>query len=147
MKRRFRRREIGFHLDNSYHRKLNLGVYLGSVFIVFISYIVARIFFKESITIPVIIGIISISIGLTLVFHRENIVKVISNILYDRRRKIMKQESIENKDRTLKKIVPRNSNLRLNIKGKMTLKERLDKMKKVIKKEKKKNDKYIEINN
>lgn len=96
----------------------------------------------------IITAIFSLIFGLALVFHRDKLVRKISNILDDKKRKQFKEDNQRGLQTTLKKIGTRNKKIKFDFIHKTTFKEKTQKFTSKLskpKKEKKENVEYIEI--
>jgi len=137
-------KKIDFLLENKHYRKLHLYIYLVSVFtIVGVYFLIIAIFNQSNI---IITGLISILIGLYLVFKRDEIVKVISTKLQEKKLKTRKAENKANLKSTIRKITPKpKRNISLKIGGSLTLKDKYHNLKNKFNKKTKKSQEYIEI--
>lgn len=152
-KRKKNKKNVDFLLQSSHYRKLHLYLYFISLGIILgVYFLIVTIFADSSITV-IVTSIVSFLLGIYLVFNRDELVKKISEQIDFRKRKNIKKADKSNLRTTLRKITPRNKNLKLNIKSKISLKERIQKVKKKFielnqdPKDKKKKEKpdYIEI--
>lgn len=141
--------KINFLLENKHYQKLHLYLYFLSIIIIVSVYFLTVILFSKFTNI-LATGIISLIIGTFLVYNRDKLVKLIGNHLQDKKRKKNKVDNKKGLKSTLRRITPqKKSNLKLNIKEKIPLKEKIQNFKKKIKKDKSKINKkkveYLEI--
>lgn len=146
MKRRTRRSRSNFILDNSTYQRLHLYIYLATVLFIFIMYLIAVSLFEDS-PAAAIIGFISFLIGVGMIFYRGRIAEHISKKMHEKKVNSYKRANKVGLQQTIKRIVPKKSNVKLKIKGKVTMKERLAKAKITFQKKdpKKKGPEYIEL--
>lgn len=145
MKGRLARKEkIDFLLENKHYRQLHLILYLTSVISIVLIYFTTILLFSKFVNV-VVTAIFSIVFGLALVFHRDKLVRKISNHLNDKKRKQYREENQKGLQTTIKKIGTRNRNLKFDVKGKLTLKEKAQKIKSKFYKKNKEQKDYIEI--
>ncbi len=125
MKKRFQKKEkINFLLESKHYKKLHLMLYLLSVFSIVCVYFITIILFSAYAN-TLITAIFSLVIGLALVFHRDKLVKKISNHIDDVKRKEHKKKNERGLKSTLKRITPK-SNLKLDMSsGKVKVKKSL----------------------
>jgi len=137
--------KISFNLENNHFRSLHLLLYLASLIIVLVVYtFVLLILGKNQFSYTIMVGF-SMIVGIFLVFKKEDIVKKMSNELDKRRRIEIKKEDCKNLRRTLsevgirssRKISGKNKNLKLNIIGKTSFREKFDNF----------TDKFFNLNN
>lgn len=143
MKRRFARQEkIDFLLENNHFKKLHLALYLGSVFAIGVVYFLTIFLFSKIVNMS-ITAIFSILLGLVLVFHRDKLVRKLSDYIDEKKRKQYKEENHKGLKTTLRKVGPKKRDLKFNVKGKIPFKERIYSIKKKFSKS---NDSdYIEV--
>lgn len=138
-----RRKDINFLLENKEFRKLQLYLYLATIFLISIVYFLMIIIFSQYSPVYVT-TLFSIFAGIYLVFNRDKIVRIISLKMHEYKRKNMKKANTEGYKTTMKKIVPRNRKLKLNIGKKLPLKEKLRNLKLKLLSSKKNNKEKIE---
>ena len=95
-----------------------------------------------------ITAIFSLVFGLALVFHRDKLVRKISNHIDEKKRKQLKENNQRGLQTTLKKIGTRNKKIKFDFIHKTTFKERTQKMASKFSKPKKGKEEsveYIEI--
>ena len=137
--------KFDFYLQNKHYKRLHLFLYLMSVLFLFFIYIVIITLFSDITVKYVLIGFISMLIGVYLVYNRDNMVKYFSEKIEEKRRKSIRKNDKEGLKTTLKRITPKNKNLKLKITGKTSFKDKISNFKEKIKKEKKEKKDYIEI--
>ena len=142
--RKKNKKKIEFLLESGHYRKLHLLLYVISVSLILFIYSLTIYIFQDSSITTITTIITSLFIGVFLVFKRDHIVKVFSEKLDENKRVRIKEGDKSGLRTTLKRITPKNKKLKLNIKGKTSLKERIEKMKRNVNKNKKGPD-YIEI--
>lgn len=140
-----KKEKINFLLENPHYRRLHLYLYFISVLIIVGVYFIVITIFSDFSANFLITGIFSLMLGLYLVYNRDNIVKFISEKMEERRRKEMKRNDKHGLNSTLKKISPKNKNLKLKITGKTSIKEKIQNLQYKVKKDKKTEKEYIEI--
>lgn len=142
-----KREKINFLLENKHYQKLHLYLYLVTVLLIVLIYYLLILIFSPYSPNLMITGILSITIGIGMVYYRDRIVKKISDYLENKKRVQTKTKNKSGLKTTLRKITPKNKKLKLDIKGKTTLKEKLDKVKKKFSKKNKtkKSPDYIEL--
>ncbi|MFW5704301.1 MAG: hypothetical protein ACOCXG_00530 [Nanoarchaeota archaeon] len=138
-----RRKDINFLLENKEFRKLQLYLYLATIFLISIVYFLMIIIFSQYSPVYVT-TLFSILAGIYLVFNRDKIVRIISLKMHEYKRKNMKKANTEGYKTTMRKIVPRNRKLKLNIGKKLPLKEKLRNLKLKLLSSKKNNKEKIE---
>lgn len=141
-----KREKINFLLENKHYQRLHLYLYLLSITIIGLIYFLGVILFSKYTNI-VITTIFSITIGLYLLYKRDKLVKIISSKLHEKKIKKNKENNKKGLKTTLKRITPKNKNIKFNIKTKTPINEKIKNIKqKFNKKETKKNKvDYIEI--
>lgn len=144
-KRKKNSNRFNFHLENPHYRRLHLILYFVSVLLIFSVYIIVITFFSDMTIKYFLIGFFSILLGVYLVFNRDNIVRQISDRLEDNKRKKLKKNNQDGLKTTLKRIKPKNKNLKFTITNKTTFKEKMNNAKSKFKKKDKKEKDYIEI--
>lgn len=148
MKRRLNRQEkIGFLLENKHYRRLHLILYLLSVITIVVVYFFTILLFSKFVNM-LITAIFSLVFGLALVFHRDKLVRKISNHIDEKKRKQLKENNQRGLQTTLKKIGTRNKKIKFDFIHKTTFKERTQKMASKFSKPKKGKEEsveYIEI--
>jgi hypothetical protein len=152
MKNRLKKKEkISFLLENKHYKKLHLALYFLSVFSIVCVYFVTIMLFSAYANF-LITAIFSLVVGLALVFHRDKLVKAISEHLNEVKRKDYKKKNENGLKSALKRITPK-SKIKLDmssgkVKVKKNFKETFSFKKKEKTKSSKKNDEgYIEIDN
>ncbi len=146
MIRKIKKKEkIDFLLQNKHYQRLQLYLYILSLFVIVITYFLTILIFSSYSPNYIITGIFSIIIGLYLVFNRDKLVKKISEKIEDCKRKKLKKENKSALKTTLRKITPQQNKIKLNIKPKETIKEKFHKIKHKLKKKDSKTKEYIEI--
>lgn len=125
MKKRFQKKEkINFLLESKHYKKLHLWLYLLSVFSIVCVYFITILLFSTYAN-TLITAIFSLTVGLGLVFHRDKLVKKISNHIDEVKRKEYKKKNEKGLRSTLKRITPK-SNLKLDMSsGKVKVKKNL----------------------
>lgn len=142
MIRKVRKRDkMNFLLENKDYQRLHLYLYLVSIAIIVSIYFLGILLFSKYTNI-FISSVVSLTIGLYLVYNRDKLVKQISSKIQDKKRIKNKENNKKGLKTTLKKITPKNRNLKFNIKTKVSLKEKISNIKKKIDKNK---EDYIEI--
>lgn len=146
MRKPMKKNDLNFLLENKHYKRLHIFLYLISITLITLSYFLIIIIFSEQFHF-VISVIFSLVIGLYIVMNRNRLVKIISDYIEEKKRKDYKKKSKENLKTTLRKITPKNKKLKLDIKGKVSLKDKAKNLKSKFKKEDKKKKKvgYIEI--
>ena len=152
MKKSLKNREkINFLLENKHYKKLHVALYFLSVFSIVCLYFVT-IFLFSAYANFLITAIFSLVIGLGLVFHRDKLVKLISEYLNEVKRKDYKKKNENGLKSALKRITPK-SKVKLDmssgkVKVKKNLRETFSFKKKEKQVKKKTNDEgYVEIDN
>lgn len=140
---RKRKEKINFFLDNNHYKTLNIFLYVFSLIIVSLIYVLSGIFFSKLINM-LITSIVSCLIGFYIVLNRHNLNKKISSLICNYNREKYKKKSKENLETTLKRITPKR-NLKLNIKNKTSLKQKAQNLKSKFKKVNKTKKEYIEV--
>lgn len=114
--RKKKNKKINFLLENEHYRKLHLYLYLLSITVIAIIYMFIVLLFS-SYSNYLITGIVSILIGLYLVFNRDKLVKYISDKLHEKEIKKRKKQNKEGLKSTLTRITPKpKRNIKLSIK-------------------------------
>ncbi len=145
-KLRARRKEkIDFLLESSHYQRLQLFLYGLSVLAILLVYLLIVYLFGSNVYVTYVTGFFSLMIGLYFFYNRNKFVKAIDDKLQKRKRDNYKRQSKVGLKTTLKRIAPKNSKLKLNIKGKTTLKEKMANMKSKVTPKKKGQKDYIEI--
>lgn len=146
MNKKSRKERIGFLLENNYYRKLHLYLYLATVFFIVLMYFFVIIFLKNSsIYVKLFFGIISLIVGVFMVYNRDKIVRYLSAKISERERKNNKRESKDSLKETIRRIVPRQKKVVLNIKPKFSFKEKMMSIKrKISSKPNDKSEEYLE---
>lgn len=144
MKKGKRTPKINFLLENEHYRKLHLALYLVTVGIIALFYLFFILFLSNVSQNFYFTAILSVVLGIFLVYNRDNLVKKISEHLEDKRRKKIKRENKSGLKTTLRKITPKEKKIKFTIKGNKTPKEKISKFKNSFKSKKNK-DKYVEI--
>jgi hypothetical protein len=145
-KTKSRREKVNFLLRNKYYQRLHLILYLLSVFLIVLVYFLTLIIFSNYVNF-FLTSFASIVIGISLVYNRDKLVKLIDDYIQDLKIRRSKQKEKESLSKTLKKIAPKNNRIKLNIKGKVTISEKLKKLTKNFSFKKKNKEEYIEIDN
>jgi uncharacterized membrane protein YbhN (UPF0104 family) len=142
-----RKKDIGFLLENREYRKLHLFLYITTAVVIVIIYLLLTTIFSQYSPIYVTAPI-SLIIGIFLVYKKEKIIKWLSEIIYERKRRNLKKQNKEAHKNTLKKIVPKKRDIKFNVGGKVAFKDKVKNWKNKIlpkKKTEKKGPDYIEI--
>lgn len=141
-----RKRHVDILLDTKHYKQINLIIYLLSVVIILLVYYLTLSMFSKTINV-VATASTSFLIGIFLIYNRNCLVKKINDIYQDYNRSKYKQNSKEGLKNTIKRITPKNKRLKLDIKGKLSIKEKAQKLKDRLKKDNNSNKKedYIEI--
>lgn len=126
MKKSSRKERVNFLLEDRNYHRLSLVIYLCSVLVILSIYFTTLMIFSKTSANYFITGLSSVLIGVYLVFHKDKIIKKISLYLHDKKVKNNKREGKEGLQRTLKRISPKNHRLKLKIKGKVSLKEKIE---------------------
>lgn len=149
--------KISFNLENNHFRNLHLLLYLASLSVVLVFYTLSLLILGKNQFAYLVMIAFSVSVGIFLVFRKDAIVKNMSNELDKRKRFDIKKKDNHNLKKTLsevgnsrprREIGMRNKNLKLNIKGKVSISKRFENVKsKFAKKDSKENSEpeYIEI--
>lgn len=140
---RKRKEKINFFLDNNHYKTLNIFLYVFSLIIVSLIYILSSFFFSKLINM-LITTLVSCLIGFYIVLNRHNLNKRISCFICNYNREKYKKKSRENLESTLKKITPKR-NLKLNIKNKTSFKQKAKNLKSKFQKINKTKKEYIEV--
>lgn len=141
-------KNVNFILENKYYRKIHLIVYFFTLLVIVTIYFILVFLLHDKSIRAFTFVFCSIVLGVFLVFKRDHLVLELSDWHQERSRKKIKDDDKEGLRTTIRRIVPRNKNLKLNIKGKVPLKDRFDKLKAKMKKkdpQKKETPDYIEI--
>lgn len=146
-KKRRAGRKQDFLIENSHYRRLHLYLYFMSLAVLLGIYFLIIMVFSDSSYKLIISLVISLLLGLYLVFKRDKMVKKLSEYIHERKRKKVKESNVSGLNTTLRRITPKNKRLTLNIKGKISFKEKFKKFKENLLGEgpKKKGPEYIEI--
>lgn len=139
-----KKKNVDFLLQSKHYEKLHLILYGLTVLLLLLMYIIFLFLISNILYRNILYVLFSLSLGLYLVFNRDELVKNISNQLDEIKRKEIKKNDMSNLKTTLRKIAPKNKNLKLNIKGKTPLKDRINSLKRKYNKKSKDPD-YIEI--
>jgi hypothetical protein len=142
-----RKEKINFLLLDKEYRRLHLVLYLLSVFVI-VSFYFMTVFLFASYSNTLLTAIFSIIVGVTLVFQRDRVVKIISEKLEDKKRRDYKKKNKEGLHKTLKHITPKNKRkFKLNLNDKNSFKKKVFKVvSKLSPKERKKEKKgYVEV--
>lgn len=124
-----RKDRINLLLANGHYQRLSLYLYLATVLLIFFAYLLVISFLEETSWITKgIIAFLSVSAGVFMIYYRDKIVKVMSEKIYERKRRSSKKENVVELSKTIRRITPKNNNLRLNIRGRIPLKDRFDKL-------------------
>ncbi len=136
-------KNIDFLLENKHYKRLHLMLYLISITIITLVYFLTILVFSQYFHF-LVTTIFSFFIGLYVLMNRNRIVRMISDHLQDRKREEYKKKSKDNLKTTLRNITPKNKKLKLNIKGTISMKDKI--IAKIKPKDKKTKDRgYIEI--
>lgn len=141
--RKRKKKNINFLLENKHYQRLHLMVYLLSVGAIVLLYFLTILLFSTQFNI-LITGTFSLLIGIYLVFKKDDLVKKISEILHERKRKRLQFENKNGLKTTLRRITPKRD-IKLSIGGKVSFKDKISKFKPKMSKSNKINDNYIEI--
>ena len=126
MNRRKKKKEkIDFLLRNKHYLRLNLFLYLTSIFLIILIYFLSVYIFSAYSHSYIISGFFSLIIGFYLVYNRDHIVKNIGENIEFRKRERRKKENKEALKTTIKHITPKSNRIKLNIKPKINIKEKV----------------------
>lgn len=140
-----KKRNIDFLLNNKHYRRLHLILYFVSISIIVLTYFLTILLFSKFVNL-ILTSVVSFVVGLYIVLNRDKLVKKLSDLIQERNRKKIKKDNKDGLKTTLRKITPRNRNIKFNIKTKTSLKEKVKKVGNKISKKKTKSKKgYIEI--
>jgi len=146
MKRSARRKEkIDFTLKTKEYRKLHLFLYFTSTILILFFYLLLILVFSNYSQNTFLTVMISLFIGVYLVLNRDKLVTYISHYLYERERKKLKKQNKEGLKKTIRRLVPKRRKIKLNIKEKVSLRDKMKKIKKKFQKKDKNKPDYIEI--
>ena len=141
-----RKEKINILLENNHYKRLQLYLYLSSVIVVVLIYTLFMIFFPLYPAKAVVTGIISVILGLYLVFNKERILRYLSERISEKNRKKIKEQNKLGYQKTMKRIVPKKKKkFEMNIKNKLSFKEKIKKLKNKFKKKENRKNTYIEI--
>ncbi len=118
-------------------------LYLFSVIVIVLIYFMFIMLFSNIFPI-VIVGIISLIIGIALVFKRDKLVLTISNKLQERKIKEHKKANKHGLHSTLRKITPKRKK-KINVTPRASVKDHINHLKGKLSKKKKGKDDYIEL--
>lgn len=138
--------KMNFLLENKDYQRLHLYLYLASIAIIVCIYFLGILLFS-SYTNIFLSSVVSLTIGLYLIYNRDKLVRQISSKIQDKKRRKNKENNKKGLKTTLNKITPKNRNLKFNIKAKVSLKDKMSNIKKKFNKNKsnKTKEDYIEI--
>ena len=145
MKGRLARREkIDFLLENKHYRQLHLALYLTSVVTLVLVYFTTVILFSKFVNV-IITAVFSLVFGLALVFHRDRLVKKISDHLNEKKRQQQKQNNKRNLKTTLNRLGPsKKRKIKFDIKGQVSFAQRVQNLKQKFSKNNQEKE-YVEI--
>ena len=139
-------RDFDFVLEDRHSQKMDLILYLTSVLLVVIVFLLSHFFIEDNIVRTFIVGLFSLFIGFFLLYKRNLYRKRLSDLRSEKKRAKIKTENQKGLKTTLKGIAPKGSNLKLKIREKVPLGEKFAKLKDKFTKNNRKNSKeYIEI--
>lgn len=143
--RKTKKKSVDFLLNNKHYRRLHLILYFISISIIVLTYFLTILWFSKFVNL-IVTSIVSFIVGLYIVLNRDRLVRKLSDITQERKRKKIKESNKTGLKSTLRKITPRNRNIKFNIKPKTTLKEKVKKISSKVNGSKKKTKKgYIEF--
>ena len=142
MKNLKRKEKINFLLENKHYKRLHLILYLLSVLLIVLVYFITILTFSSTFN-KAITAVFALFVGIYLVFNRDKIVKIVSERVEKNKRKQVKKENKVGLKTTLKKITPKRNVI--SVKGKVSVKERLQGVKSKFKKQDKEKKEYLEI--
>lgn len=116
MIKRKKQKKVDFLLENEHYRRLHLYLYLLSISVIAIIYLLI-VFLFSSYSNYLITGVVSVLIGLFLVFNRDKLVKFISDKLHDNKIQKTKKQNKQGLKNTLSRITPKpKRDIKLSIK-------------------------------
>ncbi len=139
-------RGLNFVLENKHYQNMDLILYLICVLLVIIVFLITHLFIENYIIRTCIVALFSLYIGISLVYNRNLYRKKLSDLTSNQKRVRIRSGDKEGLKITLRRITPKSNNLKLKIREKISLGEKLAKLKYKFTKNRRKNSKkYIEI--
>ena len=139
-------RDFDFVLEDRHSQRMDLILYLTSVLLIVIVFLLSHFFIEDNIVRTFIVGLFSLSVGFFLLYKRNLYRKRLSDLRSEQKRAKIKTENKRGLKTALGGITPKGSNLKLKIREKISLGEKFAKLKYKFTKNGKKNSKeYIEI--
>lgn len=140
-----RKVKLNMMLDNKHYKNLQLILYFLTVLVITAIYILLVFLFSTAPQIYLLTGLISLLIGSYVAYNRDDLLKKLSNKVYDIKRQKIKKDNKDGLKRTISKIGTKKRNLKLKIGEKNTLKEKINNFKEKIKNKNKPKKDYVEI--
>ena len=139
-------RSFDFVLENKYSQRMDLILYLISVLLIVIVFLLSHFFIENNIVRTSIVGLFSLFMGFFLLYKRDLYRRKLSYLRSEQKRAKIKTEDKKGLKTALSGITPKGNSLKLKIREKFSFGEKLAKLKDKFTKNGKRNSKeYIEI--